>query len=52
MILQILRVVVPVPSQRIIEREVRVDEWLNEPYERRDTLQKVSRSGEREHLGF
>ena len=40
------------PSQSIIKREVRVAEWLNEPYERRDTLQEVSCSGERQNVVF
>ena len=52
-VLQHLRPIVsvpPFPSQSIIKGEVRVAEWLNEPNERRDTLQEVSRSGERQHL--
>ena len=34
----------------IIKRKIRVVEWLNEPGERRESLQEVSRSGERQHL--
>ena len=50
MILRILRLIVPLPSQSIIKRDIRVAERLNEPYERRDTLQEVSCSGERQLL--
>ena len=37
-------------SQSVIKRKIRVAEWFNESSKRRDYLQEVARSGERQQL--